>query len=104
MSTTFRATPLHVTPPSRAVADTDRMALVFSAGEAITDGTATLAIINPYEDVSDLIVSTTVDTDADAITVVVAGLTRGVAYELAVVFERADTTAWTRLLVLQCVA
>ena len=99
----FQATELHVSPARRQVADTDRTAFVFSAGEAITGATATLERTSTTTDESDLIESTTPDLGANTATVVVAGLARGGTYLLAVTFTRADTTSWTRLLTIQCV-
>ncbi len=101
---TWQATSLSVSPPSRQVADTDRTALVFTAGEAITGATSILAILPAATATTGLIESTTVNTVANTATIVVSGLTRGVTYELAVTFIRADTTKWTRTLALPCVA
>ncbi len=102
--TTWQATALSVSPPSRQVADTDRTALTFTAGEAITTGEAILAILPAGTATTGLVESTTVDTVAKTATVVVSGFARGVTYELSVTFTRADLTRWTNTLVLICVA
>ena len=101
---TWQATALSVSPPSRQVADTDRTALVFTAGEAITGATSILAILPAATATTGLIESTTVDIVANTATIVVSGLTRGVTYELSVTFIRADLTRWTKTLVLVCVS
>ncbi len=101
---TWQATALSVSPPSRQVADTDRTALTFTAGEAITAATAILAILPAGTATTGLVETTTVDTVANTATVVVSGLARGVTYELSVTFTRADLTRWTKTLHLLCVA
>ncbi|MBA2753672.1 MAG: hypothetical protein H0U40_04315 [Chloroflexia bacterium] len=101
---TWQATALSVSPPSRQVADTDRTALTFTAGEAITAATAILAILPAGTATTGLVETTTVDTAANTATVVVSGLARGVTYELSVTFTRADLTRWTNTLVLICVS
>jgi len=104
MTSTWQATALSVSPPSRQVADTDRTALTFTAGEAITEATAILALLPAGTATTGMIESTTVDTVANTATVVVSGMTRGVTYELSVTFTRSDLTRWTRILNLLCVA
>lgn len=102
MPTSWQATDLSVSPPSYQLADTDKVALSINAQEAITTATAelirldTLAVMPAGNAV--------VTPGASSATVVVSGLARGVTYELAVTFTRADTTKWTRTLVLECVA
>lgn len=102
MSSTWQATALSVSPPSYALADTDRVALDFAAGEAITTATAALVQLPSRTSVAGPVESVTVG--AEGVTVVVSDLTTGVTYELAVTFTRADLTRWTRTLVLACVA
>jgi len=102
--TTWQATTLSVSPPSRQVADTDRTALTFTSPDAITAATSVLAILPAGTATTGLIETTTVNTVAKTATVVVSGFTRGVTYELSVTFTRPDLTRWTNTLVLICVA
>ncbi|MGI8403713.1 MAG: hypothetical protein ACR2OE_02890 [Thermomicrobiales bacterium] len=102
MSTTWRMTSLSVSPPSYQMADTDRVALAFAAGQAITTATASIVELPALAPVAGIVESTTVG--AEAATIVVSNMTRGKTYELAVTFGRADNTRWTRTLVIECVA
>ncbi len=102
MSTAWQMTPLSVSPPLYHMADTDRVALSFPAGEAITTATAALVQLPSRTSVAGPVESVTVG--AEGATVVVSDLTTGVTYELAVTFTRADLTRWTRTLVLACIA
>lgn len=75
MSTPWSATALSVSPPSHQMADTDRTAFTFSAGETITTATAVLSILPGLESAAGSILSTTPGTN-NAV-VVVHNLTRG---------------------------
>ena len=102
MTVTWRATDLSVSPPSFQMADTDRQGLQFDAGEELSTATASLTNLETGTEAPILV--TDDDFDLGIATVVVENLTRGVTYELAVTFERADGRAWTRTLVIECVA
>lgn len=97
-------TKLSVSPPSYQMADTDRVAFSFPAGEDITDVEANLEILPGLTSADDQIESATVNDTDDGVVVIVSGLTRGETYELSVTFIRADTTTWTKVLNLECVA
>ena len=100
---TWTKTRLSVSSKSYQMADTDRVAFSFAAGETLADATAQMQILPELTDASARIESTEVS-GADTAVVVVSGLTRGKTYELQVTFERADETTWTRTLALECVA
>lgn len=102
MTTYITATDLSVEPPIRQMADTDRESLRFDAGETISEATATAWRLDTNVTDDSIIESCTADTDG--CDVLVSGLTRGVSYELSVVFARSNGTEWTRTLVIMCVA
>lgn len=102
MSIAWRMTSLSVQPPSYQLADTDRVALAFAAGQPITTATASLLELPSLAPITGVVESTTVG--AEDATIIVSGMTRGVTYELAVTFSRADDTRWTRTLIIECVA
>ena len=103
MPTAWIATDLSVDPPSRQMADTDVETFAFDAGQAITaDTAAVLTRLNTGEAVNDLIANT--DVEGEVASVTVAGLTRGVTYELAVTLVNAAGRRWTKTLVLECVS
>jgi hypothetical protein len=97
-------TKLSVKPPNVEMADTDRIAFTFDAGETITNATSQLLQLPGLSSAAASIESTTVNGTHDGVTVVVKNLTRGATYELAVTFIRAGLTTWTRTLNLECVA
>jgi len=84
------------------MADTDVETFAFDANETITAATGVLTRLDTNDDESDLITNTDVAGEIAELTV--EGLTRGVTYELAVTFENAAARAWTRTLILDCVA
>ena len=102
MSIPWQQTALSVSPPSIVVADTDRRALRFEAGEPISSATVTATDLGAKTSADEIVEAMSVEADAAVVTI--AGLTRGQVVELAVTFERADTTSWTRTLVIRCVA
>jgi prephenate dehydratase len=97
-------TKLSVKPANYEMADTDRVAFTFAAGEEITNATAQLLELPSLSTAASSIESTTVNDTDDGAVVVIENLTRGEVYELAVTFIRADLTTWTKTLVLECVA
>lgn len=103
MTQLWTKTRLSVSSKSYQLADTDRVALSFAAGEDIADATAELQELPGLGSAASSIESTTVS-GTDTAVVVVSGLTRGETYELQVTFHRADDTTWTRTLALECVA
>lgn len=105
MSTTWSRTSLSTSPALREVADTDRTALAFAAGEPITTATADLVLLPDDTVVVGAIEDPImIDLGTNVVTVIVSGLERGRIYELAVVFTRPDGTRWTKTLALRCVA
>ncbi len=102
MPTTWQETHLSVSPPSRQMADTDVETFAFDAGEAITAATGVLTRLDTNEAVDDLITNIDVATPVASLTI--AGLTRGITYELTVTFENSTGRKWTRTLVIECVA
>jgi UDP-N-acetylglucosamine enolpyruvyl transferase len=98
----FQATTLSVKKRPFEMADTDRVVFTFDAREAISSVTAALVIMPAATSATGTTVTTTAT--AEGATVLVAGLTRGVSYELDVTFTRADGTKWTRTLGIDCVA
>lgn len=98
----LQKTDLSVTPPVYAMADTDRESIAFDAGSAITTATPVLTRIDTNAVVVGPVESSGVA--GNIATVVVSGLTRGVAYELAVTFLNAAGRKWTRTLILDVVA
>jgi hypothetical protein len=98
----WRTNSLAVQPRPYQMADTDRVAFVFDAGETITTASAALVVLPAATAASGPTVTTAIA--ATGCTVTVAGLTRGVTYELDVTFTRANSTKWTRVLAIECVA
>lgn len=103
MTQLWTKTRLSVSSKSYQLADTDRVALSFPAGEEIADATAELHLLPELSSAADSIESCEVS-GTDTAVVIVSGLTRGETYELQVTFHRADETTWTRTLALECVA
>ncbi len=109
--TTWRATKLSVSPPSIQVADNDREALAFDAGEAVTLASAILRDLTAGTEVGPItsaqaatVAPLEVVTLAGNIaTVTVSGLTRGSIYEVGVTFTSAAGLRWTRTLIVECV-
>lgn len=102
MSTLFQPNGLSIKKRPFPMADTDRIAFTFDAEETITDAAAELALRSDGTEVEGPEV--TVTPEAEGATVVVSGLTRGVEYELSVIFTREDATVRTRTLAIDCVA
>lgn len=98
----WQRTNLSVNPPSREIANTDREVLRFEAGEAITGASAHVVRLDTLAVVDGVVEA--VDVDATGASVTVSGLTRGVTYEMSIVFTRSNLTRWTRTLVLRCIA
>lgn len=104
MATWFQATELHVSPPRKQVADTERPAYVFPSPSDITGATAAIEEVTSGDDAAALIQDVAVDLAENTATVVLEGFTRGVDYLLRVTFDLADTTKETWLLTIQCIA
>lgn len=85
------------------VADTDVTTFAFDAEQAITGASAILMRLDrPDEDVSAAIVNEAVATPEFSVTL--ANLTRGLKYELSLVFVNSAGRLWTRTLTLHVVA
>lgn len=96
----YYITDLSVATAPRQLAAADTTILSFDAGEAIDTATAALRRL----DTGDAITGDAapeVNLSGTLALVTVSGLTRGIVYELAVTF---NDGAWTRTLVLDCVA
>ncbi len=99
MPTTWTITDLSVSPPSYTMAATDTVALTFDADEAIIGATASLIRLDTLATVIGAISS--VVAGADNAVVTVGGLIAGVTYQLSVQFTRANSTVWTRVLIIE---
>ncbi len=89
------------------VGASDRETIPFPAGEALIGITADLTVLDSGESADALIAAATLgmtEIGNDTALVTVAGLTRGVVYELAVTFENAAGRKWSQTLVIPCVA
>lgn len=107
----WRSTTLSVSPPSIQIADNDREALAFDAGESVILASAALRDLTTGSEVGP-ITSADVATVAplesvtlagNIATVTISGLTRGGTYECGVTFSSASGLRWTRTLVIECV-
>ncbi|MDQ3541712.1 MAG: hypothetical protein M3440_13610, partial [Chloroflexota bacterium] len=99
-------------PPSIQVADNDREALAFDAGEAVTLASAILRDLTAGTDIGSTSSSwvsllnpplESVTLAGNIATVTVSGLTRGSTYEVGLTFTSAAGLRWTRTLIVECV-
>ncbi|MDQ3223975.1 MAG: hypothetical protein M3Q75_10975, partial [Gemmatimonadota bacterium] len=81
------------------MAATDTVALTFDAEEAITGATASIVRLDTLATVTGVIYSVAVGADTAVVTV--GGLTAGITYQLSVIFTRANSTTWTRVLIIE---
>lgn len=108
----WRQTDLSVSPPSWQMADTDRETFGFDAQTPVVGASAVVTRLDTMEVAGGPVtvggaasgVVEAVSLSNNVVDVRIAGLTRGVTYELAVTFETAAGRRWTRTLVLECVA
>ncbi len=102
MPTSWQRTDLSVNPTSCQMADTDRTALSFAAGEPISGATAELVRIDTMAVVTGSIDGVAIS--ANNVIIVVQNLTRDVSYELSIDSDHLDLSRWTKILMIDCVA